>query len=137
MTYKAPERKQYSIVLVGAFNPLMFQPEWFGKNDIISAEEVAFTKNRDNSSPTIIMPELTNFRTSQLNVSIDTSRFQIVAEKEPLITIKDFVKKTFERLGGLTITSFGYNYSAHYKFNSLTHYRWINTKKIKRDMCQF
>jgi len=111
-----PERKQFSIVLVGTFNPTMFQPEWFGRNDVISAEEVEFARNKSNALPTIITPGLTLFRTSQLSIRIEEDRFQVVAEKEPLLTIKDFARKTFEKLGGLTITAFGYNYSAHYKF---------------------
>jgi hypothetical protein len=118
MTKYVPERKQFSIVLVGTFNPLMFQPEWFGKNDVISPEEVEFARNQSNNIPTIITPQLTVFRTSQLSIRIEQDRFLVLAEKEPLLIIKDFVKKTFEKLGGLTITAFGYNYSAHYKFNS-------------------
>jgi hypothetical protein len=114
----APERKGYSIVLIGTFNPLMFQPEWFGKNHVIATEEVEYARNQSNSLPTLITPQLTLFRTSQLSVKIEIDRFQVVADKEPLITIKDFVKKTFEKLGGLTITAYGYNYSAHYKFGS-------------------
>jgi len=115
-----PERKQYSIVLIGTFNPLLFQPEWFGKNEVISMDDLEFARNKDNILPTIITPQLTLFRTSQLSIRIDENRFQVVAEKEPLITIKDFVKKTFEKLGGLKIIAYGFNYNAHYQFNSIS-----------------
>ena len=27
----SPERQQYSLILLGEFNPAMFQPEWFKK----------------------------------------------------------------------------------------------------------
>lgn len=37
-----PERQQYSLILVGDFNPAMFHPEWFKRNDIISPEEIDF-----------------------------------------------------------------------------------------------
>jgi len=113
-----PERKQYSIVLIGLFNPLMFQPEWFGKNDVISTEDAEFARSQDNSLPTIITPQLTLFRTSQLSITVEPNRFQVVAEKEPMITIKDFTKKTFEKLGGLTIKAYGFNFSAHYRFEN-------------------
>ena len=118
MTTIVPERKQYSIVLVGDFNPLMYQPEWFGRNDVISMEDVEFARNPNNAFPMVITPQFTMFRTSQLSITIELNRFQVVAEKEPLIIVKDFVAKTFERLGGLTIRAYGYNFSAHYKFDS-------------------
>jgi len=120
MTSIVAERKQYSIVLLGDFNPLMFQPEWFGRNDVISMEDVEFARNPNNSLQTIIVPAFTLFRTSQLSVKVEPDRFQILAEKEPWITVKDFVKKTFEKLGGLTIRAYGFNYSAHYRFNGVS-----------------
>ena len=112
------ERKQYSIVLVGDFNPLMYQPEWFGRNDVISMEEVEYARNQSNAVPTIVTPQLTLFRTSQLSVKVEMTRFQVVAEKEPMIIVKDFFRKTFEKLGALTVRAYGYNYSAHYRFGS-------------------
>ena len=118
MSIIKPERKQYSIVLVGAFNPLMFQPEWFGRNGVIPLEELEIARNSDNVLQTIITPQLTQFRISQLSITVEQNRFQIIAEKEPLLTIKDFAVKTFENLGGLPINAYGFNYSAHYQFNS-------------------
>ena len=75
----SPERKQYSIVLLGTFNPLMFQPEWFGRNDVISIEEVEFARNPNNALPTIITPQITQFRTSQLFVTVEIERFMVRA----------------------------------------------------------
>mgnify|MGYP004485983465 FL=1 len=120
-----PERKQYSIVLIGDFNPAMFHPEWFTKNDIISQEECDFAKSQTQSVPLIVTSQLTMFKTSQLNVKIETKRFQVVCEKEPFVTLKDFITKTFENLGGYIITAYGINYSAHYNVNSLDLYQTI------------
>lgn len=39
------ERQQYSIVLIGEFNPAMFQPEWFSRNNIIAPEEIDVIRN--------------------------------------------------------------------------------------------
>jgi len=115
-----PERKQYSIVLLGTFNPLMFQPEWFVRNDVISPEEVEVTRSENNVVQTIITPQLTQFRLSQFSIRIEQNRFQVIADKEPLLTIKDFIRKTFEKLGALTIIAYGFNYSAHYQFNNIS-----------------
>lgn len=120
-----PERKQYSIVLIGEFNPAMFHPEWFTKNDIISQEECDFAKSQTQSVPLIVTSQLTMFKTSQLNVKIETKRFQVVCEKEPFIIVKDFIVKTFERLGSFMIKAYGINYSAHYNVGSISTYQTI------------
>lgn len=120
-----PEKKQYSIVLLGDFNPMMFQPEWFNRNLIISPEEVDFAKSQTAATPLIVTPQLTAFRTSQFSIKIEQKRFQVVCEKEPFIVIKDFIVKTFEKLGGYTINAYGFNYSAHYAVDSLETYQKI------------
>ena len=111
-----PERKIFSVVIVGAFNPSMFHPEWFGRNGIISAEDVGIALNVENSIPTIVTPQLTIFTTSQLSIRVEQNRFSVTAEREPFDAVNDVIKKTFEKLGSLTITAYGYNYSAHYDF---------------------
>lgn len=120
-----PEKEQYSIVLVGDFNPMMFQPEWFSRNLIISPEEVDFAKSQTALSPLIVSPQLTAFKTSQFSIKIEQKRLQVVCEKEPFIVIKDFVLKAFEKLGGFTISAYGFNYSAHYAIDTLETFQKI------------
>ena len=44
-----PENKMVGVVLLGAFNPLMFQPNWFGVNEVISQSEIdAIISNKAN-----------------------------------------------------------------------------------------
>lgn len=121
----ASERAQYSIVLVGNFNPAMFQPEWFGKNDIISPEEIDVARNQKIKDSLIVSPQLTLFKTSQLNIRVEQNRFEVIAEKDPLVSIIDFVSKTFNYLGGFDIKAFGFNFSAHYKIGDKETYQRI------------
>ena len=114
-----PERKQYSIVLLGDFNPGMFQPEWFCRHNVISEEDADFAKDQNSHTPLIVTPQITFFRTPQMTIQVETNRFEAKADKEPLVTIVDFVTKTFENLGGYKITAFGLNYTAHYRIGSL------------------
>jgi hypothetical protein len=117
-----PENKAVAIVLLGEFNPLMFQPNWFGINDIISQSEIdAIISNRAN--PCIIAPNLTLFNTLQLQIQIQETSFNVTGIKESFSMVKDVVKKTFERLGAMKITAMGINTSAHYKMPSLSKYQ--------------
>ena len=122
-----PEKNQCSVVLIGDFNPLMFQPEWFKRNGIISPEEVDIAEN-NKTSPMVISNQITMFKTSQFDIRIEQKRFQVVAEKEPFIVLKDFVIKTFEKLGGLIITAVGFNYSAHYNIGDKSKYELIGDR---------
>ena len=120
-----PTKKQYSIVLLGDFNPSMFQPEWFSKNNIISTEEAEFAKGDSQKSPLIVTPQVTIFSTSQFSVRVETNRFTVICEKEPVVVIEDFVCKTFEKLGGIVIKAYGLNYNAHYPCDSLNEFQRI------------
>lgn len=128
-----PERKQFSIVLLGDFNPAMFQPEWFSKNNIIPPEEVDFARNQSTTCPIIVTPQLTLFKTSQFSVKIEQKRFQVVADKEPIIALKDFILKTFEKLSGYVITAFGFNFNAHYNVGDLETYQKIGDRLAPKD----
>ena len=121
-----PELKQFSIVLVGDFNPAMFSPQWFGKNNILPAEDVEFALS-EKSTP-IVSSAITIFRTNQLSIKIDTRRFQVVALKEPLIVLKDFITKTFENLSNYTITAYGFNYAAHYSVENYQEFHRIGDR---------
>lgn len=109
----AAKRKRISIVLIGDFNPAMFQPEWFARNDIISVEEASIAKDSDGA-PLVVTPQITMFKTSMFEVRIEQKRFSVSCLKEPWDLVKDFVGKTFEKLSGMSINAYGYNYDAHY-----------------------
>lgn len=128
-----PERQQYSLVLVGAFNPAMFQPEWFKRNDILSPEDVDLARDETFSNSIIVTPQLTIFKTSQLNIKIDQNRFEVVADKEPFISVIDFTTKTFENLGGFMLKAFGFNYSAHYKVKDVATLHAIGDKLAPKE----
>ena len=109
-----PQKKQYSIVLIGEFNPAMFQPEWFLRNNIISKEDADFARSTTGSTPLVVTPQITLFGTPQLKIKVEMKRFEIIADKEPYISAKDFIYNTFSALPGYTISAYGFNYSAHY-----------------------
>ena len=123
-----PERQQYSLVLVGNFNPAMFQPEWFKINSIISSEDFDLARSDTLKNSIIVTPQLTIFKTTQLNIKIDQNRFEIIAEKEPFVSVIDFASKTFENLGSFTLKAFGFNYSGHYKVDDISSWHKIGDR---------
>lgn len=119
-----PERKHCSIVMRGSFNPAMFQPEWFCRNGILSVEEVDYARSQENS-PIIITPQVSMFRTSQLEVKIEMDRFEVISDKEPHLIIKDFITKTLDNIGNYQITAYGINFAAHFHIEDKHVYQLI------------
>ncbi len=128
-----PERKQYSVVMLGDFNPNLFHPEWFCRQSVISREDADFAIDKNAPFPFIVSPQITLFRTPQMTIRIEAKRFEVKAEKEPLILLIDFITKTFENLGANSISAFGYNYSAHYKVESEEAFHKIGDKLAPKE----
>jgi hypothetical protein len=128
-----PENKNVSVVLAGTFNPLMFHPNWFGHNEIISMVETEAVLSNQNS-PCIISPNVTIFSTSQLQIQVQVDRFSVTAIKEPFNMVKDIIKKTFEGLNATPIMAMGINTSAHFKMPNVSKYQEFADRLSPKDI---
>jgi len=108
-----PELEDASIVLLGDFNPAIFNPDWLAANEIVGPQAA------ENNKIQIIHPELAQFRVGDFEMTIDRKRFQVLTRTAPFIKILDLVSKTFrDSLPHTPIGSFGINRSAHFKVQS-------------------
>jgi hypothetical protein len=88
-----PEIGGASIVLLGSFNPKIFQPYWMAKHGLISddAAEVA--------DVAVIHPEIAAFMIEDLfALQVNSSRFAIERNVAPLVLICDLVNRLFSEL---------------------------------------
>lgn len=113
MTRKRAEIEGISIVLLGNFNPSIFQPEWFIKNDIIQEKE------GHGANINIIHPDITEFSSDWLNVRVIRDRFTAQTENEAFFTfLNDFVINTFTLLSHTPINKMGINLVKHFKIET-------------------
>ena len=101
-----------SIVLLGNFSPLMFQPYWFLHSGVLDQQEFDSIE-RDNKDKCIISGTLTAFETNNFIVRVDANKMSFIAKREPFELLIDFIEKIYENLQGLYITKFGINFSFH------------------------
>lgn len=105
-----PKLESMSIVLVGNFNPVIFQPAWLAANGLLPAEEVKDPKVQ------VIHPDLASFTADWVNVQVVPTRFQALtmdaARYEPL---KDLVVGIFALLEHAPFTQMGINCDAHFE----------------------
>ena len=109
------EKKYYSMsfVLLGAFSPFMFQPEWFRHNNVLSPDDYESIERSDKSKR-LISSQLSFFETDKIAFHIGEERFQITSKREPFLLAFDALRLTFENLSSIPISAYGVNYEFHY-----------------------
>lgn len=108
-----PEYDGASIVLIGAFNPRIFRPEWFANVGALGSKEAAA------AAVEIIHPDITIFSIEWLQMRVEQSRFQAATADPPLLRIHDLVLNIFkEYLTHTPIYQAGINRSVHFPIGS-------------------
>jgi hypothetical protein len=104
-----PELGGCSIVLLGHFNPLIFSPQWFAKNEIISDEEAA------SAQVNVIHSDIASFQVGKHRIQVEEGRLSADTTEAPWITLCDLLVKTFgEFLIHTPINQMGINRSVHF-----------------------
>jgi hypothetical protein len=99
-----------SIVLVGSFNPAIFQPSWFARQNLITTAEA------EASDVKIIHPEICHFETEAFVVHVTKQRF--MASTKPnthWVLLRDLVLGTFYILEHTPVTALGMNRQMHFR----------------------
>lgn len=115
-------RKSYSssIVLIGNFSPMMFQPYWFKHCNIINDDEY---NSIEKIGKMIISDALTVFETDNLAFKIEEKRFTIIAKKEPFELMLDTFERLQEKLDSVLIEKYGLNFSFHVNLETSENYK--------------
>lgn len=103
-----------NLVLLGDFNPKIFQPAWFVAHDILGEAEANAAEIQ------IIHSDVVVFSTSWLTLHVTRERFQVATTQEPYYEVmRDLVVATFSLLEHTPIHSMGINSDFHFKMHSL------------------
>ncbi len=103
-----------NIVLLGDFNPKIFQPAWFAAQNLIGEKEAELADVQ------VIMPDVVVCTMEWLRVQVTHERFQFSTEQEPYYELmRDLTIGTFTLLEHTPIHSLGINMDFHYKMPSI------------------
>ncbi len=102
-----------SIVLIGRFNPAIFQPTWL--------REMGIEHDIPETDPNLlIFKNLANFTIGSHAYYVQTNRFQLTTTVAPWVSILDVAVKIFrENLPHTPVSAFGINRSVHFKLPSI------------------
>lgn len=120
-----------SIILVGDFNPKIFQPAWFAAQGLIRNEEAK------NAEIQIIHQAVVDFSLDWLKIQVNQDRFAAATHQKPYFgVLKDLVVGSFRILRHTPIRMMGLNLDVHYPL--LTEDRWhaLGHKLTPKDMWQ-
>ena len=102
-----------SIVLIGKFNPAIFQPAWLGACNLLRKEEV------EGAVIEVINPQVTSFSADWLKIQVLADRFQaITADSAHYQALRDLVISIFHLLEHTPFSVMGMNRDMHFKMES-------------------
>jgi hypothetical protein len=128
MTDSIPEISAATIVLRGSFNPRIFQPEWFAKQQLLPQQEA------DTSDIKIIIQQISHFETERFVIQVTEDRF--VAASKPNANpapLRDLVRGTFFILEHTPVTMMGLNHQMHFKMDSEERWHQVGDKLAPKD----
>jgi len=110
-----PKFKEHSIVLVGNFNPKIFQPAWFAAQGLLSSQEAEEAKIEIIHSSVVIFSTNTNW----MRMEVTENKFVVRTSQEPYdVVIRDLVLGTFDLLRYTPVVQMGINRDMHFQLNS-------------------
>jgi hypothetical protein len=110
-----------SIVLVGAFNPGIFQPSWLGANQLLRPEEVEDATSDKHDY--LIAREVAAFTAGWLELQVTEQRFSAqTSDPAHYNPLRDLVLSAFRLLEHTPFTQMGINRLLHYRMPSEADY---------------
>ncbi len=125
---RIPDINGASIVLGGNFNPSIFQPEWFGRQNLLPIGEVEAAKVQ------AIVREVCQFETERFIVQVTEERFYVGTKPNtdtaPLL---DLVVGTFYVLEHTRVNALGLNTHQHFALESEEAWHRFGDKLAPKD----
>jgi hypothetical protein len=115
----APPLSGTGVILRGSFNPSIFQPAWFAREELIPNAEA------DAASISIIHPQISSFETESFHIQVTPDTFEVVARGRAFSELtRDLAEGTFKILHHTPVTSLGINTFLH--FQAASERAWNN-----------
>lgn len=109
----APMLVGANIVLLGDFNPMLFQPAWFGAIGLLP--EGAATSGKVE----VVDPEITQFSADWLRLLVTRERFDALTAQQPFTRLRDVVHSVFhEYLTHTPLRELRINFIVHFIVDS-------------------
>ena len=120
-----------TFVLLGEFNPTIFQPAWFASQRLLTDEEA------NTATINVIHPDITSFELPWIRFQVERQKFTAVSMAQPYFErLAGTVCDTFAILKHSPIVFFGVNSEAHYRASSVEKWHALGHKLVPKEYWQ-
>jgi hypothetical protein len=120
-----------SIVALGSFNPPIFTPDWFERNNLIGSADAQIARG---DSSLVISQNLTHVATEWFDLQVLHGRLAIESKTVLSPQLKDLAVGMFSLLLQTPISALGLNFSGHYKFDTVDEYHRVGDVLAPKDI---
>ena len=120
-----------SVVLLGDFNPKIFQPAWFAAEGLIRKQEA------EEANIEIVHPEVVSFTLEWLQLQVTREHFIVATIQEPYYEfVRDLVLGTFSLLRHTPLHKMGLNTDKHFRMGSEDAWHTLGHRLVPKDLWQ-
>jgi hypothetical protein len=118
-----------SVVLTGSFNPTIFQPEWFARQNLLPTEEC------EKAEIKVIAPQVCQFETGRFIIQVTTERFSALSKPDANpAPLRDLVAGTFFTLEHTPLKALGLNRDMHFALPSEDAWHKVGDTLVPKDL---
>jgi hypothetical protein len=129
MTRRILEVNGASVVLTGSFNPAIFQPQWFVRQNLLPAEEC------EKPEIKVISPQVCEFQTERFIIQVTTERFSALAKPDANpAPLRELVAGTFFTLEHTPLKALGLNRDMHFALSSEEEWHKVGDTLVPKDL---
>jgi hypothetical protein len=128
MARRLPEINGAGIVLTGSFNPAIFQPAWFARQNLLPQTEA------DTADVKAIVHQFCDFETGRFHIQVTNERFAVLtkADANPA-PLRDLVLGTFYILEHTPVSALGLNRHMHFSLPSMDVWNQVGHKLAPKE----
>jgi hypothetical protein len=128
MADRHPEISGAVIVLLGSFNPRIFQPEWFVRQNLLPEKEAQAADIK------VIVPQVCHFETERFVVQAMEERFVASTKANTnSASLRDLVQGAFYILEHTPVSALGLNFAKHFAMSSEENWHKIGDRLAPKD----
>lgn len=129
MAERVPEIEGANVVLIGDFNPKIFQPAWFAAQQLIRNEEA------EDAKIDIIHSAFVSFSLEWLRLEVHQNRFFAATHQKPFYSpLRDLVVGTFRILSHTPVRMLGINCDFHFPMGSEQAWHAVGHRLAPKEM---
>lgn len=120
-----------TIVALGSFNPAIFSPDWFEKNQLIGTQDADVARQFPNL---IVSHQVTSFETEWFGLQVLENRFTLTSKAAVTPAFRDLALGIFTVLSQTPVSALGLNFAGHYKIKDAADYHKIGDVFAPKDI---